>query len=131
MKADELRIGNIVCPINECSEIRIPTTSLPLQVTEVGIFKVKTVFLGEKYACCEHFERDIFNVSPIYLTKEWLLRFGFKASNSGEVYMLNGFHVFTCDNNEWKSFFRLSPYKYVHQLQNLYFALTGEELTIK
>ena len=71
-------------------------------------------------------------VKPIPLTEEWLERFGFEYSD------LNG------DSGLWK----IPPFQiygkynqfiyeyaldvnYVHQLQNLYFSLTGEELTIK
>ena len=69
---------------------------------------------------------------PIPLTEEWLEKFGFEYSD------LNG------DSGLWK----IPPFQiygkcnqfiyeyaldvnYVHQLQNLYFAITGEELTIK
>ena len=75
-------------------------------------------------------------VEPIPLTKEWLLKFGFKYKEmyyeSEYLTALNdcfivvervtGFFYVDAPNNE---------IKYVHQLQNLYFALTGEELEIK
>ena len=76
---------------------------------------------------------------PIPLTEEWLLRFGFKAHTyEDEVfgYVLNDFGYI----NEYQ--FRIRNFidfegiiipkaiKTVHQLQNLYFALTGEELTL-
>jgi hypothetical protein len=68
---------------------------------------------------------------PIPLTEEWLLKFGFEE----------------WDKNAWQKGFDLSIHKidsifwynnnginvlikYVHQLQNLCFALTGEELTL-
>lgn len=86
----------------------------------------------------------LFNVwktlNPIPLTKEWLLKFGLNCNgiiyeqekNSKfavklwEVGKPGQFLIFWGDN-------RLSCVEpvYVHQLQNLYFALTGEELTIK
>ena len=77
-------------------------------------------------------------VKPIPLTEEWLLKFGFELEysqltniykyflpNSPFGYSQGNFGVFTqtgCFSVELK---------YVHQLQNLYFALTGEEVTFK
>lgn len=69
--------------------------------------------------------------NPIQLTEEWLIRFGFEKVNSDYI-------LFKNDNLLMlSSSFRLLAddgysmsikIKYVHQLQNLYFALTGEEL---
>lgn len=74
-------------------------------------------------------------IEPIELTEEWLIKFGFKKSGIGygkgllNIYMKNA--VITYPNgrvfyNSWA----IMEYqiKYVHQLQNLYFALTCEEL---
>lgn len=75
-------------------------------------------------------------MQPISITKEWLDRVQFKGkfldlpeggyieiNNDNAILMpmdgCSGGHTFTC------------PCKYVHQLQNLYFALTGEELVMR
>ena len=65
---------------------------------------------------------------PIKLTEEWLLKFGFEDF---EDYFVEFF-----DNGDIRFFicaYMDSPpsvkIKYVHQLQNLYFALKGQELT--
>ena len=80
------------------------------------------------------------SLEPIPLTEEWLLKFGFKAHTyEDEVfgYVLNDFGYI----NEYQ--FRIRNFidfegiiipkaiKTVHQLQNLYFLLTAEELTLK
>lgn len=74
------------------------------------------------------FTKQIEDFKPIPLTKEWLIRFGFEEYGNG---WHNGL-IWYVNNKCW---FGKSPIieniKYVHQLQNLYFALTGEELTIK
>tara|TARA_R110000868_G_scaffold256359_2_gene513078 strand:+ start:510 stop:872 length:363 start_codon:yes stop_codon:yes gene_type:complete len=90
----------------------------------------------------KNFERNIrigeFNniYKPIPLTEEWLLRFGFRDLGYGEwekgdIILDNEY----TDKGIWnirETVSHLSiDVKYVHQLQNLYFALTGEELTIK
>ena len=76
------------------------------------------------------------NIEPIPLTEEWLTKLGlefsglywevdsvnFELINDGDGYY-NGVNV-----GEYSHGIEI---KYVHQLQNLYFALTGTELEIK
>jgi hypothetical protein len=75
---------------------------------------------------------------PIPLTEEWLLKFGFEkqmawtfaielTSNLKFVYYL-GQKGWSINNKNYPDFTNL---KHVNSLQNLYFALTGKELTIK
>ena len=75
---------------------------------------------------------------PIPLTEKWLLNFGFKLQFD-EYYYFDGYYVsFSADLPLWfgkegccqKETIK-ENIKYVHQLQNLYFGLTNEELTIK
>ncbi len=67
---------------------------------------------------------------PIPLTEEWLVKFGFKKDKN-EYILVNGIRIelerliIHIDNTI------ICLIKYVHQLQNLYFCLTSEELTIK
>ena len=66
---------------------------------------------------------------PIPLTEEWLIKFGFiKVWNNYRLkplgYLIDN-RLITVGSNY------LRHIKYVHQLQNLYFALTGEELQLK
>lgn len=78
----------------------------------------------------------------IHLTEEWLVKFGFKKTWVRGVgvfkYELEGFTIAE-SRNEVISYMlfhglpndynRCNEIYYVHQLQNLYFALTGKELT--
>ena len=83
-------------------------------------------------------DKGLKNYKPIPLTEEWLLKFGFngecesfhmegitieEVSDGGKwvVYMFDEYHAVECS---------LAIVQHVHQLQNLYFALTGEELTL-
>lgn len=70
---------------------------------------------------------------PIPLTEEWLLRFGFEKDRSG--YRLDDINSLSFSENYivcWHDkVLGIKQIEYVHQLQNLYFTLTGEELTIK
>ena len=78
-------------------------------------------------------------VKPIPLTEEWLKRFGYYTSNGpwGTIavrgdgrkttYQLDRYGEYWTHDREG---YRVDL-KYVHQLQNLYFALTGQELELK
>ena len=78
---------------------------------------------------------------PIPLTEEWLLKFGFEKDNyMGSVSYLKdggGFYLYcmVVGENKGKFFFERKlddrDIEYVHQLQNLYFALTNTELKQK
>ncbi len=70
--------------------------------------------------------------SPIPLTEEILIKAGFKEEYDGWVF---GKTIFiTKDDDGWHvgnfGFF-INSIQYLHQLQNLYFALTGEEIKIE
>ena len=74
---------------------------------------------------------------PIPITEEWLLKFGFeKIIGSNESNFTNGFYnLFVNSLGEVNFYFFkegdwYQKIDYVHQLQNLYFALTGSELTV-
>jgi len=74
-------------------------------------------------------EMQQLRVEPIPLTEEWLLKFGFYKSN-----VTARIDLYPEDDGVY-FYFNIDPAKrvkieYVHQLQNLFFALTGEELTI-
>jgi hypothetical protein len=90
----------------------------------------------------EYIEKGQSEYRPIPLTEEWLLKFGFERHHSdysnSVIYIKD-----VPNNNEFKwgvyplelgSGFIINKsknLKYVHQLQNLYFALTEEELNTK
>ena len=112
MKANELRIGNYV--IQDVEFIR--------GISSMSLHK---------------FNLDLIKLIPIPLTEEWLLNFGFKQTNESEDvewYNINGFEI-AIDEEDGQVYFVyqhmvLRHILYVHQLQNLYFALTNEELKI-
>ena len=90
--------------------------------------------------------RTITSFEPILLTEELLLKFGFvKEYNTDEGENRDCFYLNNSDDsfyinydtsyNGWylgaSTYGFLTEIYYVHQLQNLYFALTGTELEIK
>lgn len=80
---------------------------------------------------------------PIPLTEEWLLKLGMQehvipphwsGPKERRTFYRNDdapVNLLIEDGVAYICFTKLCEVKYVHQLQNLYFALTGEELTLK
>ena len=69
-------------------------------------------------------------IKPIPLTEEWLLKFGFKKDNNFTWVNLE-MELMQREDGFWIWLGADLYLEHVHQLQNLYFALTGEELIIK
>ena len=124
MKAQELRIGNLV---NH-------TTG---QCKVVGFYG--EIFRAENINKIE-LKSNVFNLQPIPLTEEWLLKFGFshcenyswyekKLPNLNIVISCNLHGDFCIENKNDIITIKDRCYN-LHQLQNLYFALTGEELIL-
>lgn len=76
-----------------------------------------------------YIDDDPKNAKPIPLTEQWLKDFGFKNSGNNNykqlhyTCMVRSHGINICNNHGY-----IQDIKYVHQLQNLYFALTGKEL---
>jgi hypothetical protein len=125
MKTNELRIGNFIN--HEDFNVPMMVSGVLLDDNRIRVAAIggqSTVMVGGSW-------------SPILITEEWLLKFGFECElkkgnqNDYRVYALNGFTYNT--NHGWWLFgkqLKVQPI-HAHQLQNLYFALTNEELTIK
>jgi len=124
MKAEELRIGNLV---HQRFEQRSPSGfNYVYSVREVNVAGLERCLKG------------ISDYEPIPLTEEWFVKFGFiscKSSNEEDKVIDYWKNILYFDRV--KDLIRINGVEiyteidYVHQLQNLYFALTGEELTIK
>lgn len=126
MKANELRLGNLVN--HENSDYDQPSEIVKV---DLGILE----YIQENGDAKEKY----LMYHPIPLTEEWLIKFGFEKRFVDEesirawVYELKEFKLVGMgfSNSEMSFTFMTRKIKSVHQLQDLYFALTGEELTIK
>lgn len=120
MTAKELRLGNLFIEENTKEIISV-----------IGLEKDRIIFSGMFL--------DKWQALPIELNKEWFKKLGMtyyslptKSNRSVGYYTLkfgNRFKINNSDGNYSFINFR-KEIKYVHQLQNLYFALTNEELTL-
>lgn len=79
-------------------------------------------------------------MKPKALTEEWLVRFGAEKQTHVNAFFLAPYFAFENhgsvgfrieDEPHFAQFYCIAHCEYVHQIQNLYFALTGEELTLK
>jgi len=132
MEANELRIGNLV--FDDHSGRMIVSAINPydgMYNHESGVYLCKNNNLPSGY----YFLKDI---RPIELTEDWLIMFGFENIGSvykiGELNALNNrdLELVLCTEDNIISYNDyLHPILYVHQLQNLYFAITGKELITK
>jgi len=129
MKATELRIGNMV----------------KKYFTEYGYSKICEIDITD----FSDILNNVIKVEPIPLSEDWLLKFGLKITDNDYE---GGYDFTEYKGRLWEniilqtedifyyfihidqdSFYShtIIEIKYVHQLQNLYFDLTNEELTIK
>jgi len=119
MKAEELRIGNLI-QIKENFEFRIECI--------IGIYFHQVLTSGSQEILLTYDK-----ILPIPLTEEWCEKLGFIKNKTftGVEFQYKNFIVYDngiCVEDTHRHFFKLSEIKYVHQLQNLFFALTGKEI---
>lgn len=133
MNKEEIRIGNLIAFDDGSTDI----------VIVKGIYYGQDLWfidwiLHSGNGGFKNGDSIFIDFKPIPITEDWLLNFGFKKNYdwakqlSAEykygghgVTFYNGVYSFWCGDK-----FSIQII-HVHQLQNIYFALTGEELTIK
>lgn len=117
MKSTELRVGNLVLHNKQIFEIYdiISTQDSVIigQGDDTG--GLQEVFISE--------------IEPIQLTEDILLKCEFEKDDC--FYHLNGIWI----SNFYEDYYSLDGFeesiiKFLHQLQNLYFSLTGQELYV-
>ena len=125
MKANELRLGNY-----------IQFNDTPIANGIYSVMAIKDDLIVAENGGAAYLNE----VEPIPLTEEWLTRFGFELPahtwigdkfhlteyGTGSKHPNGGVWVVAMNKNNAI----ISELKYVHSLQNLHFALTGEELTL-
>lgn len=124
IKANELRIGNKVLFASEGTEFTV------VDITKGGLGvedEIESTWI----------EIDQFEGIP--LTEEWLVKFGFERKNYSDDTvndywihkdMFPDHYVYYLPYKNLSIYVGSLTIEYVHQLQNLYFSLTGNELQI-
>jgi len=124
MKANEIRIGNYVDCVNKRHNEKY------IEIESVTCEKINVGFREYSLSDCK----------PIPLTEDWLSLWfvtcdGYAIRNFGQISFVIA-EGNECDfivlfqSNLHEKYFEIALINYVHQLQNIYFALTGEELTL-
>jgi hypothetical protein len=147
MNAFELRLGNYVTIDNPEGWPQVK--NVPVQVFEVKekkdaleLFPDSCGAVSMIYGDTRFSQFDEF-VKPIPLTEDWLKRFGFEDDSYGRFYKkFNGNETITISFEDYahtrlaehpvevKDFSLNINCKFVHSLQNLYYALTGEDFKV-
>ena len=128
MKATELRIGNLVyddnneicriCDLNSDKKNDFEGYSKDEEI-QIEYDDKESIYLSKV-------------INPIPLTEEWLIKFGFTHPMLSCWFKIEHLEVYIQDNIVWYDVpSDCLEIKHVHQLQNLYFALTNEELKLK
>lgn len=124
METSELRISNVVT--NNFNRI--------IKVVDVRQGGITGEYKGKQNTPKEGVRRRAFcstDIEPIPLTEEILLKCGFKRDSDLKNSLCRFGIWFNIMNMEATYLSqKLIKINYLHQLQNLYFALTGEELEI-
>ena len=133
MKASELRINNLVYVTDNLTNLIFK------EITPINIHNLMHLTGWDKSPVDIEFE-------PIPLTEEFFLKFGFENIDKGgndfitytdsehnyylqiDVRRKDGKYLILDNSFDDLRAFSMVDIEYVHQLQNLYFALTGEEL---
>lgn len=134
MNVKELRVGNLIRPVFNGTN----PAQTPFAVTGMFIQQCHSLELREGGSNVGH--------EGIPITEEWLLRFGFNENYSSGVKKKYFHHSLLYDGGNALAYVIYSkepekngilfwgnavPLCYnVHQLQNLFYALTGQELTL-
>jgi hypothetical protein len=137
IKASELRIKNLVT-LNEKQRKELWYDQIN---AKNDYFEVKTIYSDNDISI--ELDDEIIDISendvePILITEDWLLKFGFENKNGKNRFELEGNGAVLLSDNVCITIYdsyneidiSVCLIKYVHQLQNLYFALTGAELTV-
>ena len=114
IEAHDLRIGNYVSTTD---------TLIPIHKIKAG--DLVSITNG-------HFKRLDLQINPIPLTQEWLIKFGFEflRRQGGTQGVFSNGLIDLILSNSGNIYYKIKILPYVHKLQNLYYALKDEELTI-
>lgn len=137
---EHLRIGNFATIIDRRGKVHLPT-GVVYKIVELKTFTASLVRYDENPTQVEQYiEVPYKDLEPIELTEERLIDFGCSECDSAYEYAKTKdytHNLFYIDMANQSILYRnngvidYSKIEHVHQLQNLTFALTNQELTRK
>lgn len=130
LKATELRIGNWISYRGEKNLVVVSIQS-PWRSIQTERYIGSGIYVGSD---------DLMDYEPIKITEDWLFKFGFEKDKKGyfikNALISNGLIISAIQIRDVFSIGVSGPFglvsvkiKYIHQLQNLYHSITGEDLT--
>lgn len=145
----ELRIGNLIYTRNSDYSEKAKKGWDLSEILQINIYGGGYCNLGKEIGkryndIDKHcYFSDKCELKPIVLNRDWLISLGFVEDENEELVLKNDLAniVQTCFMGLWKIKVEMigntecitilnEDFLYVHQLQNLYFALTGSELQL-
>ncbi len=138
IQSNELRIGNYVginktaLHFNGCNS---ENAYFEIEELKKDAVQFKGFHTGEYYK----------DLKPIKPTEEWLLKLGFEKIKDYKFSLDEGYIILEVEDKNWEYLcldvfihtadmikpFYITCLEHVHQLQNLYYALTGQELEFR
>lgn len=126
MEENELRIGNWFHPVEFGSSNMIYTLKDKYRKIDFATFKSVKEWGGDL-------------LQPVLLTEDLLIKCGFHYYEEDDCWKICGlsikkedcgFRIYIECEDAWYSYCYFKTFKYLHQLQNIYFDLTGKELKV-
>lgn len=145
LKPQELRIGNLImdedgkiCPIVSVDSER----EFYQQSVDKKFIGTVSLYYGDWKGSSG---RWIEKCKPIPITEEYLIRLGFQRKSRGKDFVwIHDYYMFNNVKSGWYFVFKfdglisfcfgklfVKEFRFVHQLQNFYFEITGDEKTFK
>lgn len=132
MTAQELRIGNYINALDDYDQaIASQVMALSDGVADIDEHGNRVLF----YTLNGEYAPEQCSIEGINITEEWIKRLGFEEDSIIEKrFNKDDYQVYFFKDDDYIYLRQvgstIAKIKYIHQLQNLYFALTGNELTL-
>lgn len=128
MKLSELRLSNLFYPIVNKDGLNMVNDTIAFKVCTIG-FTVEAIHFDKTPAQVETWTKfKPFEIEPIRLTSEWLTRLGFVNGQKGGFFFNRKMDLSIIGHEDDYNGLYIGRIEYVHTLQNLFFAITGDDL---
>lgn len=139
MEAKEFRLGNLFYRVTRRNPVHFVNEDLAFKVIAISEFEIDYIDYDKSAAFTLGYNKvSILDVSPILLTEKWLYAFGFMKREFQDDFYIGKINKFAerdlklFKNKSGKFCYEnhLRKIEYVHDLQNLFFAINRKELVL-